>query len=216
MAIKLATKKELESLNKQWKRSLIAAKLTMKEAQIVNQEDVQIVSKIDSIVKVTRNTTIVPFGTTEIKGVIKTPNHYKHINVVIDDLSENQHCKDVAIVQQIQVLKLGSNKIPVVMQNLSGITLKIKKGTKIGHVEARNVIPSFVSSQVSENVPEKVAGNSPKSDLLENLPEVNGGRIKKILESLNLQSMESWTDQQQWSAKDLITEYQHLFAYEFE
>ena len=51
MAIKLATKKELESLNKQWKRSLIATKLTMKEAQLVNCEDAQIVSKIDSIVK---------------------------------------------------------------------------------------------------------------------------------------------------------------------
>ena len=33
MAIKLATKEELESLNEQWKRSLIATKLTMKEAQ---------------------------------------------------------------------------------------------------------------------------------------------------------------------------------------
>ena len=32
MAIKLATKKELENLNKQWKRSLIATKLTMKGA----------------------------------------------------------------------------------------------------------------------------------------------------------------------------------------
>ena len=72
-------------------------------------------SKIDSIVKVTRNTTIVPFGTIEVKGVIKTPNHYKCINIVIDDLPENQHCKDVVIVQQIQVLKPGSNKIPVVL-----------------------------------------------------------------------------------------------------
>ena len=44
MAIKLAMKKELESLNKQWKRSLIATKLTMKEAWLVNQEDAQIVS----------------------------------------------------------------------------------------------------------------------------------------------------------------------------
>ena len=44
MAIKLATKKELENLNKQWKRSLIMTKLTMKEAQIVNQEDAQIMS----------------------------------------------------------------------------------------------------------------------------------------------------------------------------
>ena len=115
MVIKLATKKELENLNKQWKRSSTATKLTMKEAQIVNQEDAQIVSKIDSIVKVTRNTTIVPFGAIEVKCVITTPNHYKHINVVTDDLPENQHCKDVVIVQQIQVLKPRSNKIPVVL-----------------------------------------------------------------------------------------------------
>ena len=42
MAIKLATKKELENLNKQWKRSLVATKLTMKEAQIVSVNDEQI------------------------------------------------------------------------------------------------------------------------------------------------------------------------------
>ena len=72
MVIKLATKKELENLNKQWKRNLIATKLTMKDAQIVNQEDAQIVSKIDSIVKIARDTTIVPFGTMEVKGVMKT------------------------------------------------------------------------------------------------------------------------------------------------
>ena len=28
---------------------------------------------------------------TEVKGVIKTPNHYKHVNVVVDNLPENQH-----------------------------------------------------------------------------------------------------------------------------
>ena len=53
MAIKLAIKKELENLNKAWKRSLIATKLTMKGAQLVNQEDTQIVSQVDSIVKTT-------------------------------------------------------------------------------------------------------------------------------------------------------------------
>ena len=81
----------------------------------MNQEDAQIVSKIDSTVKNARDTAIVPFGTIEVKGVIKTPNHYKCVNVVIDDLSENQHCKDIEIIHQIQVLKPGSNKIPVVL-----------------------------------------------------------------------------------------------------
>ena len=71
MVIKLATKKELDHLNKQWKRSLIATKLTMKEAQLVSHEDVQIVSQVDSIVKTTRDTTIKPFGTIKVKGVIR-------------------------------------------------------------------------------------------------------------------------------------------------
>ena len=74
------------------------------------------------------------------------------------------------------------------------------------------MILSLVSSQVSKNVPGEVVGNPPKSDLLKNLPKGRGGRLKKILESFNFQSTESWMDQQQQSAKDLIAEYQHLFV----
>ena len=187
-------------------------KLTIKEAQIVNEEDAQIVSNIDSIVKLARDTTIIPFGTTKVKGVIKTPNYYKCVNVVTDDLPENQHCKDVVIIQLIQILKPGSNKIPVVLQNLSCRTLKIKKGTKIAHVEASNVVPSLVTSQQPKNILEMVAGNAPKSDLLENLPKEIGGRLEKLYESLNLQGIELWTEQQQQSAKNFIMEHQHLFA----
>ena len=44
MTIKLAMKMELENLNKQWNRSLVATKLATKEAQLVNQEDAKIVS----------------------------------------------------------------------------------------------------------------------------------------------------------------------------
>ena len=98
-------------------------------------------SQIDSIVKTARDTTITPFGTIKVKGIIKLPNHYKRVNVVIGDLPENQHCKDVAFMQQIQKLKPGSNKIPVVLQNLSCRVLKIGKGMKIAHVEASKVDP---------------------------------------------------------------------------
>ena len=78
--------------------------------------------------KTAREMTITPFGTTEVKGVIKAPNHYKWVHVVIDDLPENQHCKDVVVMKQIQIMKPGSNKIPAVLQNLSCRVLKIRKG----------------------------------------------------------------------------------------
>ena len=109
MVIKLTTKRELGSLNIQSKRSLVATKLTMKEAQMVGVDDEQIISKIDNVLKLAKDTTIDPFGTIEVKGIIKTPNHYKCVNVVIDNLPENQCCKDMTFAQQIQVLKPGSN-----------------------------------------------------------------------------------------------------------
>ena len=158
MAVRLATKRKLENLSKQWKSSVIAVKLTMKEAQVVNPEDTQIVSKIDSILTIVRDATVVPFGLIEAKGVIETPNHYKCVNVVVDNLPENQCCKDIVIAQQIQVLKPGSDKVPVVIRNLSCRTLKIKKGAKIAHVEASNKVPPLISSQMSENILKQVCG----------------------------------------------------------
>ena len=64
---------------------------------------------------------------------------------------------------------------------------------------------------MSEIVLKKVGGNVPKSNLLKK----EEGRVKEILESLNLQGIESWTEQQQQSARNLIREYQHLFALNF-
>ena len=83
--------------------------------------------KIDCILKIAKDTTIVPFGTIEVKGIIRTQNHYKCVNVVVGDLPENQHCKDIMIAQKIQVLKPGSKKIPVMIRNLSCRTLKNKE-----------------------------------------------------------------------------------------
>ena len=88
----------------------------------------------------------------------------------------------------------------------------MKKGMKIAHMEASNIVPPLISSQVPENVPKKFAGNAPENNLLGNLLKEEGGRVKKIFESLNLQGIESWNEQQQQSAKDLIIKYQHLFA----
>ena len=74
MAIKLATEKELKTLNKQWQRSLVATKLTMKEAQVLDVEEPQIISQLDSHVKLGRDTTLGPFETVKTKGILrKTP-----------------------------------------------------------------------------------------------------------------------------------------------
>ena len=213
MAIKLATEKEVKNLNKQWQRSLVATKLTMKEAQILNIEETQIVSKLDSEVKLVKDTTIGPFETVEAKGVLrKTPNHYKRVNVVVDDLREGQHCGDIAVVHRLQILKPGSDRIPVILQNLSGRTLKLKRGTNVAHVEDSQVVPPLDSSVIQENTYGKATGNIPEESQSENSLEKNDDRLSKILEKSDLEGIESWTEQQQHSVRKLLKEYQHLFA----
>ena len=213
MVIRLATEKELKNLNKQWQRSLVATKLTMKEALIVNIEEAQIVSKLDSDVNLIRDITIGPFEAVEAKGVLKkTPNHYKRVNVVVDNLTDGQDCRDIAIVCQLQILKPGLDRIPVIQQNLSGRTLKLKKGTNVAHVEASQVVPSLDSSPMQENTYEKAVGNTPESSQPENSFGEDDNRLSKILEKLDLKGIESWTEQQQQSVRKLLKEYQDLFA----
>ena len=183
MAIRLATEKELKNLNKQWQRSLVATKLTMNEAQIVNIEEAQIVSKLVSDVKLTSDISLSPFGIVKAKGVLKkTPNHYKRVNVVVGNLVEGQHCRDIAIVHQLQILKPRSDRIPVILWNLSSRTLKLKKGTNVSHAEASQVVPSLDSSPMQEKMYGKVAGNTPENNQPENLFGEDDDRFSQIHE----------------------------------
>ena len=133
--------------------------------------------KIDDILRIAKDTTIVLFGTIKVKGIIGTPNHYKCVNMVADDLPEDQHCKDIVIAQKVQVLKPETciDK-KFILQNF-----KNKERKKIAHVEASNIVPPLISSQMPENVPEQVVGNTPESNLLENLPGEKEGRSKRFL-----------------------------------
>ena len=58
-------------------------------------------------------------------------------------------------------------------------------------MEASNVVYTSMTSRLPENIPRNVAGESPKRDLLKNLPEGNGVRLEKLFDSLNLQGIES-------------------------
>ena len=80
------------------------------------------------------------------------------------------------------------------------------------HVEASQVVPPLDSSIVQEDMCEKVVRDIPKENQSENSSEKNNERLSKILEKLDLEGIESRTEQQQCSVRMLLEEYQHLFA----
>ena len=193
------------SLNERWQRSLIAMRLSEKGAQVMDVEEAHIVAQLDSSVRLIRDIIVGPFETVETKGILqKTPNHYKRMNVVVDDLQGKGSSKDIVVISQLQILKAGADKIPLALRNLTGRTLKLKKVMNMAHVEASQVIP-LLEEPAEES---KVCGNWQGEVPTEGKNE----RISKILQQLDLTGIESWTEQQQNVVKELLEEYQHLFA----
>ena len=74
----------------------------------------------------------------------------------------------------------------------------------VAHVEASQVIPPLEEPAEER----KVCGNWQGEVPMEGKNE----RISKILQQLDLTGIESWTEQQQNVVKELLEEYQHLFA----
>ena len=82
----------------------------------------------------------------------------------------------------------------------------------MAHVEERQVVPPLDSSVAQEDMHEKVPRDIPKENQSENSSKKDNERLSKILEKLDIEYIESWTEQQQCSVRKLVEEYQHLFA----
>ena len=99
----------------------------------------------------------------------------------------------------------------------------LKKGTKIAHVLAANIVPPMLAPDPStdrnelENMLNGVdSGCVPeykKSDLQKvEKPEQTPERLESLFSKLDLSGIQEWSEDLQQRVHDLIVEYQHLFA----
>ena len=82
----------------------------------------------------------------------------------------------------------------------------------MAHVEASQVVLLLDGSLERGDIYKKVTRDITKENQPEDSPKKDNKRVSKILEKLDLEGTESWTEQQQCSARKLLEEYQHLFA----
>ena len=55
---------------------------------------------------------------------------------------------------------------------------------------AGNVVPPMLAPKVDKDIPDGVAGNTPKGNLPENLPNKDGNRLQKHFENLDFSGIE--------------------------
>ena len=115
-----------------------------------------------------------------------------------DKENNEQELPDIAVVPCYGVLKQGSDRVPIVLKNLTCKPITLKKGRVVAEVGPANAIPAMLAPKIKEGE--------------ESLPESREERVEKLFKSLDLKGLETWPEVEQEKAKKLIAEYQDIFA----
>ena len=88
-----------------------------------------------------------------LKGPVKNSAYNKRVNVSVEPMEahkegENQYCA----VPGYTFLKPGSDRIKVMIKNLTARTIKVSQGSKVASMEAANVVPHMLAPQETTSV----------------------------------------------------------------
>ena len=150
--------------------------------------------------KVTKNVVIKPFHTVRLLAQSKVHQHHKNVHILMEDRVENeQELPNLAVVPCYGVLKKGSDRVPVVLKNLTCKPITLQKGRVVEEVGPANAIPHMLAPKETE-----LQKESPQ--------ETKEERVQKLFQVLDLKGLESWPEREQVKAKELIKKYQDIFA----
>ena len=106
----------------------------------------------------TQKITLGPFENTTVSGILKSPvknsAYHKHVNVSVEPLeAHKQREHNFCEVPGYTFLKPGSDRIKVMIKNLTARIIKVQQGSKIASMEAANAVPHMLVPQGSAPLP---------------------------------------------------------------
>ena len=100
-------------------------------------------------------------------------------------------------------LKMGSNKVSVIMHNMSDSPLFLKKGVQLAHIVSALPVLSAKLSPDMEAALGEVVWSEPMSV---------AAHQKKLLEKINLDGISNWTPQNVAAMRELTLAFHNIFA----
>ena len=144
------------------------------------------------LVRTTKPITLPPFSTTTIKGSTKLRSHGMRLNLVAEPSDCTQLPASVQCAPTYCILEPGSNRVAVGLKNISAKAITIPSRIVVGKLQQARMVPDDKASKLKQG------------------PTGEGGSW--ILDQLNLEGLESWTGEQQQSAKDLLVDSADVFS----
>ena len=142
MALDLATEEEKRKLNRQWKRAELAASLHMKSsnAKADDSDESQPtfnLAQISGSVHLTQDLVLLLFKDVTFKGLlkghVKRSGYFKRVNVALEPLEQHKEGEGTFFaVPAYTFLKSGSNRVDVMLKNITARPITIKQWVESG------------------------------------------------------------------------------------
>ena len=158
---------------------------------------------VDEVVRVASKCTVPSFGHKVIYGKVNLVLHGCRLNVMTHGLEKRSPSLPLGIDVQTaySTLANGSNRVPVILRNITQDWLEIKKGVPIARMVTANAIPKVTHILL--------AGNPHEQSTL-----TKAERQELLLEKLDLTGLEAWPTEQAEKARSLLREYHDIFSLE--
>ena len=201
MILDTATKEELENMGRKWQRGSLGRKITLKQNVITKEDTPFELKKVGGEVKITKNVEIKPFHTVRLSAKSKVRHHHKNVHIITEDKEgNNQELPNIAVVPCYGILKQGSDRVPVILKNLTCKSITLQKGKVVAEIGPANAIPDMLAPKRVEGILDKIEKEEVED------------RVEKLFQVLDLKGLEKWPKTEQEKAKEIIEEYQDIFA----
>ena len=134
----------------------------------------------------TKPVTLPPFSMTTIKGSTKLRSHGMMLNLIVESSDSTQLPPSVQCAPTYCILEPGSNRVGVGLRNVLAKTITIPSRTVLCQLQQARMVPQDQASK-----------------LLNKQGTTGGKGGSWILDQLNLEGLNSWTEEQQQSGKNL-------------
>ena len=153
------TANELNKLGKAFNRSRVAR-------PVINQKGCFDLDQVKGPIKVTKEVTIEPGETLKINGLTGLKGNTKRLHIVAEPMEQGggTDLPKIATVPTYSQCMPGSQKVPVMVHNVTNEVIKLQKGMIIAKLSAANLIPNKVAPQYIEERNSKVLER--KSDMI--------------------------------------------------
>ena len=151
MALELATEAKMKKFSCKWDRAKMATALCM-NSMVVSEDQKFKLDDVLGSVHTTQKMMLGPFESITVSGIRKGPvknsAYHKHVNVSVEPLEAHKEGESkFCAVPRYTFLKPGSDRLKVMIKNLTTRAIKVPQGSKVASMEAANVIPHMLAPQ---------------------------------------------------------------------